>query len=358
MIKVFQVIPSLEMGGAEKFVLDLSSNIDRNRFEVSIISLYECSDSMFYKEAIEKQINVIFLNKKKGFDMGTILRFNKLLKEHKPDVVHTHTIVDRYTIIPCIINRIKRKIHTVHSVADKEIGSSFARKIMYFAYHFCKVVPVGVSSTVTASVKKEYKLKDVLTIYNGIDTERYSKKTGRDRTENYVFINVARMSSVKNQILLLKAFKLAYQKNKKIKLLLVGDGPMRSELEEFINKDGLHGVVKMVGRCNDVENQLKKADCFVLTSKYEGLPMSVLEAMSCGLPIVSTNVGGISDVVVDNHNGFLCSGDERMISSKMLEIAGSKEKQKAFSKNSLNMSKKYDLKKMVKEYERLYENHK
>mgnify|MGYP000075575808 CR=1 FL=1 len=117
--------------------------------------------------------------------------------------------------------------------------------------------------------------------------------------------------------MLIRAFAQVKEKEKNTKLIIVGEGELRRELEEIIEKYDLKNYVSMLGQCNNVQERLNASDVFVQSSDYEGLPISGLEAMACGLPIISTKAGGTVDIVKNGINGFLVDvGDEDELAQK------------------------------------------
>jgi UDP-N-acetylglucosamine:LPS N-acetylglucosamine transferase len=121
-IKVLHVIPNFGCGGAERLVIDLLDTANKARFEMAVVSLYPESGSILDKELKKKGINVFYLNKHIGFDIGMFFELYHLFRSFRPDVVHTHLSVLRYTLIPTIVCRIPVGIHTMHNVAQKETG--------------------------------------------------------------------------------------------------------------------------------------------------------------------------------------------------------------------------------------------
>ncbi len=354
MIKVFQVIPTLEVGGAENLVLDIANNIDNTKFDMTIITYYDI-DKFNINVNNYKNIKVKSFSKKKGIDLKMLIQLITYFIKEKPDVVHSHIYAAPYIFIPCVLSGVKVRIHTIHSMAQKELRKN-KRILMKFAYKFLNFTPVAISDYVKKTIIDEYKLpsEKIECIYNGIDTKIFKPKKVYKANVN-TFINVARISDVKNHNLLLDAFSLAIKENNKLKLKIVGNGPLLEDIKQKIKKLNLDKYIVLLGNLdkNLVQKELVSSDIFILTSKYEGLPLSVLEAMSCGLPIISTKVGGVIDVV-DKNNGILVNQDEKELCQAILKLSNDSSLCKFLGENSHNYSKKYDVKVMVKEYERIY----
>ena len=172
MKNVFMVVPSLGDGGGERLAIDLASRLDKTQFNVYLVSLYGKIDSINTNLAIQNGLNIIYLDKKVGLDFSVFSKMRKIFKQYKPDVVHSHTDVLLY-LIPFYKKR-HIKIHTVHSIAEKE-AVGFQKLIRKIAFKMKKVIPIGICDTVTDTISKYYKInKDrIPTIYNGINTKKY-----------------------------------------------------------------------------------------------------------------------------------------------------------------------------------------
>ena len=141
-------------------------------------------------------------------------------------------------------------------------------------------------------------------INNGIAIDQFY----RVEHPKFTYINVARQDENKNQVAILRCFAKLYQENKGVRLVLLGDGPCHEQLCELSEKLGVQHIVDLPGAVGDVAKYYAEADVYVQASHREAMPMSVLEAMAAGLPIVSSDVGGLRDVVTDN--GYLYPDDQ------------------------------------------------
>ncbi|MEJ8734542.1 glycosyltransferase [Mediterraneibacter sp. ICN-202921] len=354
-VKVLLLISDLGMGGAENITINIAQYIDQKRFDVKIISMFSeeyCVDK--YKAIIEKyKIPVIYLNKKPGLDLSIIFKLRSILKKEKPDVLHTHRYSCVYALLPSIICRVPGRVHTVHNVADKEIPGAY-RKLMKIAYHFFGVTAVAINEGVKDSIRECYKLAgDVVPIIkNGVDiTKFYSGK----KASTLTLINVGRFSPQKNHKLLIKCMANILKENKNIKLVLIGEGELKNEIEQLVSELKLNENVHFTGNVSNVEEYLAAADIYVMTSDYEGLPLSVIEAMAAGLPIVTTKAGGVVNLVKDGQNGILVDvGDEEAISDAVLNLIKDSEKRQEMGEKSQELAKEYSVERMVEEYEKLY----
>ena len=357
--KVVCILPSIATGGAEKMAIDLVNSLNRDKFEIYLVSLYDKMDNVYDSLIDSDFVNLIYMNKKRGFDVKTYLGLYKILKKINPIVVHTHLHAAIYTMPWKIVNPSVRWIHTIHNEASKEMPTLYLA-IMKLMYKRGIAIPIAISTLIKNSIKDYYRIADgrIPLIYNCIDTQYFKPNYHHDVvSENNVtkLCCVARFSYQKNHLLLLEAFSIALKQNNSLELTLVGDGELRTEVEKKIESLSISDKVKLVGNTNNVLKYLQESDIFILSSRYEGLPLSVLEAMATGLGIIAPKVGGIPDVVNNGEEGILAKpNDAHSLSSAIITLASdhqllSKMKEKAYKK-----SKDFDVNIMSKLYEEEY----
>ena len=354
MKKILIVIPSLEQGGGQKFVMDLANGIDKTRFQVKVLVYYACSDSIFDRFAKEHGIDTVYLNKTPGLQISFFEKVRAVVREYAPDVIHTH--LDSMLYLLPAYKRKQVKLHTVHTLAEKETNG-LQGVVRFLAYKICGVVPVGISDTVADSIAREHKIKrdKVPVVYNGVDCKRYD--IPRIKSDKIRFVTVGTIYSVKNYSFLVDCFAEVAREIDNVTLTIVGDGVLRGEIEEQIQKTGVSDKVRVTGVVSDVENYLADADVYVASSIFEGLPISMLEAMSAGLPVISTKVGGVPDIIKDGENGILvASGDKEGYVQALRSLINDPSKLRAYSERAKALSQKYDEKITVEGYERLYQD--
>lgn len=355
MKKVVMIMHSLRSsGGIQKVNIDIAAGMDG--VDLTIISLYPREDDFFDDIIKKNNIKVIYLDKHPGVDLSMIGKLYKLFRKIKPDVIHINQKMTSYSMLPMVLTGIKKRYYVVHNMADKD-ARGLAQKINRFAFKHLHVTPVAISDICRRSISEVYGIAEekIPCIYNGVDTERFTRKTPRN-SENCTFITVCAYRKQKNLPLLVKAFARVQKEVPDAKLIIVG-GPTEGEeypVEKFKKLiEDLRANVELAGRQSDIPAWLEKGDVYVLSSDYEGLPISVLEAMSMELPVVATRAGGVPDIVKDN--GFIVNiGDEAGLADAMTRLAKNPKMRQLFSERSKEMSENYSIRECIKKYKELY----
>ena len=354
-IKICQIISMLCVGGAEKFVTELSKGFDKEKCDVYVIVLFSSIDSILERELIKNDINLIFLDKKRGVDFSIIGKLRKILKKIKPDVINTHLNSLIYAYISTIGLQKRLKIfHTIHSVPHKE-ASGIKRIIHKFLFKYCNVFPIGISSIISKEAIEQYGLKSIITIYNGIEyLKYYNNKPYLDREID--FIHVGRMCEVKNHIVIIEAMKLVVKKYPNSKMVLIGNGPLEKKLKEEVKKFDLDKNIVFVGITDNVEEYLSNSKIFVFPSLWEGNPLSLLEAISAGCLVLTTQVGGIPDVIKDRENGFFVDCDKESFALAMMHFLKNIINYEKFREDCSIAAQKYDMRIVCDNYYKAYKN--
>src|SRR5215472_8765800 len=302
--KVVHIVPMLGPGGAERVAVDIVGGLNRQKFDVAVISIWRRVGCELESLLDKCGVHVEYLGKGWGFDGRTYHRLHRVLRELHPDVVHTHLHVLRYALPSLLLLKPAAVVHTVHNLAEREIEPR-ARCIQRYALNH-GIVPVAVSDEVALSLNDLYGIRECRVIPNGIPTNHYAhpQDTRREwrakegfRDDQILFVCVARFAQQKNHALLLNAFAQGPAFDPNTHLVLVGEGVLREKLKEQARNLGLNGQIHFLGLRTDIPEVLGAMDAFVLSSDWEGNPLSMMEAMASGLPIVSTAVGGVPDLI-------------------------------------------------------------
>lgn len=364
-IKVVHILPMLSPGGAERVAVHIVKGLNRQRYEPAVVSFtgrLECDLDRLLEEA---GVEVRYLGKRPGFDYRVYSRLHLVLRDWRPDVVHSHLHVLRYALPSLLLLKDASLLHTVHNLAEREIEPR-ARWIQRYAFNH-GVVPVAVAREAALSVKRLYGIQRCHVIPNGIPTACYGyphvpRRDWRARVgfgnNDVLFVCVARFAPQKNHALLLKAFAQGPASDPNAHLVLVGEGVLREQLEGRAKDLGLARQIHFLGLRTDIPEVLGAMDVFVLSSDYEGNPLSVIEAMAAGLPIVSTAAGGVPDLFESGKEGFLVQpGDVQGLSNAMASLLGNPEARQSLGMAAARRAREnFDVSTMVQAYERVYED--
>jgi glycosyltransferase involved in cell wall biosynthesis len=297
-----------------------------------------------------------------------MFKLSRILENENIDVVNAqHFMPTVYAYYGCRRNA-RALVFTAHSSWELEdaplkwrvAGGYLLRRIS---------ASVGVTSEVSHTIEREFGTQAV-TIENGIDIDMFAggRQVGNQRrslgltSDELVIGIVANMKKVKNHLFLLQAFARVAEEYSNVKLLIIGQGfpgeidNTEAELRLFVTNQGLTGRVLFLGYRTDIAELLQAMDLFCLTSLREGLPIGLLEAMACSLPVVATNVEGARDVIEHEKDGMLVeSGDIESLATTLIDLLrdpalrlrlGAAARRKAVDK--------YSLKRCVEEYENLF----
>lgn len=355
-MKIMQVIPYFCFGGAEIMCENLSYALTELGHEVIVVSLYD--EHTLIASRMEKAgIRILYLDKRLGLDLSMVSKLTKLMQREKPDVVHTHLDVIKYAAAAARLAGVPKCVHTVHSLAQKE-AEGRAQKIIngtYFRWGWS--VPVALTPQVQTSVSEFYRLplEKIPMIYNGIDLSRCIPKASYETGDTVTILHVGRFDFPKNHAGLLKAFRMLLETSPQCRLRLVGDGELRGEMEALAADLGISGQVTFCGMQQNVYPYLHDADILVLPSVYEGNPMTIIEAMGTGLPIVASRVGGIPDMIGDGESGLLVLPEPEEICKALSRLVEDRDLRQRLGCAAAKQSARFSSRHMAREYVQCYQ---
>lgn len=332
MFKIAFIVPRLGRGGAERVVFNLAQEFNRKKFNVSCI----CLESLgaLGEDLLNMGFDIKCLNSKFGYDANALWRLRSILREFNPDIVNVHSYtVLPYVILSCFFFCPFKIVFTAHGL----LFADYFRKKRWQFYLVSKFLS-GVTAVATSVAEKHRKYicwtRDIEVIANGIDSINPDIQGGLNlRIELgfsksiFIFLVVGNVRPEKGIEDLLEAVRFLADRNTKDEFRVVVAGSMQSHTEytKFVTnkcKDlGLSETVYFIGHRRDMAAVYAAGNAFVLSSRSEGLPMVVLEALSAGLPVIATKVGGVESLLSGIHRTIMVdSQDPEQLGSAMGKI--------------------------------------
>lgn len=306
-MKIIEIIPALASGGGERFVVDLCNEMS-NKHDVTLVVLHKLEGGCaFYLPQVSIRVKIVSLEKKPGIDVSLLWRIYKLIKNENPNIVHTHLRAIIYTIIPLILSG--RGVHTVHNAAPQEAGEWFSRIARKLLFKTRRVIPVTISKESHRSFVECYGFESPQ-IDNGRDIPKdiVIPTSVKDEINNYrinektrIIVHLAHIDKVKRQDVMAKVAHRLYDEGYNFSVLFIG---RYSNYVEKVKNEMSKNCFLLGERENPLE-YLKEAHALALCSSYEGLPISLIEALGVGAVPICTPVGGIVDVIKSGENGIL-----------------------------------------------------
>ncbi|WP_090906803.1 TIGR03088 family PEP-CTERM/XrtA system glycosyltransferase [Nitrosospira sp. Nsp13] len=330
---IVHVIHHLGVGGLENGLVNLINHIPPERYRHAIVCLKGYSD--FRHRILRENVEIVALNKREGHDFGLYLNLFRTLRRLKPDIVHTRNLGTMEGQVIAAVAGARARIHGEHGrdifdLHGKNRKYNLLRKaIRPFVDHFIAVsrdLESWLVDTVGATPQR------IDQIYNGVDSLRFHPRDGTPFgagpqgffTENtFVVGSVGRMADVKNYPSLIQAFLRMLKEEpaarEHFRLLIVGEGTSRRECIEMLREAGAEALAWFPGERADIPELMRTMDLFVLPSLGEGISNTILEAMSTGLPVVATSVGGNVELVKEGYTGMLVPpGEPSALTEAML----------------------------------------
>ena len=353
MIKLVEVIDELEMGGAQHVLHEIINHLDREKFDITIICFKKARlhASMLEQQVLAEGFKVVYLKPQKR--RYKYLQLMWELTKIRPDIIHAHQtgIVAAYWGFWARV----KTIVTIHTKPELAFIFNKAKKAFDFARKRHCVKTVAISRYNKRLCQDYWNLpeEEVCYVNNGVNIDGCVPESH----DCFSFINVGRQDKNKNQILIIRAFnRLLKEISSDVQLYLVGDGECKDQLQKTVAELNIGDKVIFTGYIANPRPFLAKADVYISSSHREGLPLSVLEGMAFGLPVIATDVGGVRDLAQEN--GYLIEDDdEGAMFNAMRELYKNSEICKEKSAKSLEMVQDYTTQKMADGYAKLFEEY-
>lgn len=310
-MKILHIHPSMAGGGIEAMICGLVNEMAKVH-DVTLCTIFEPKKEDVFEKKLSSSVHRISLGKKiPGFSIKEVFNIYRCIRDGHYDVVHIHGFFYYYALAVYLLHKRVKFVYTVHSDAYRE-SAIWDRRFMLLKRQAFKrryVHPITISKESKRSFSEFYGLDSTL-IYNGIpgyesDANVDILKDYRFTDQTRVFLHPGRITEAKNQIVLVKSFNRLIKDGYDVVLLIAGqkqDMQIWTEIESYLNERIIY-----LGERNDVRDLLSDADAFCLPSIWEGMPVTLLEALSVGCIPICSPVGGIPEVINNGENGFLSS---------------------------------------------------
>jgi len=305
------VITKADVGGAQKHVLQLLSGMRQSYRFVLVTGARDYLTREALSLGVEVSICPFLVRPIKPMrDLRALLALNRLINQYRPAVIHAHSFKAGLVARLAALRHRIPAIYTAHGWSFTPGAPTIQRTVgIVIEFVLCRA-----GCTVLTVSKHDFDLARRFRV--GPDNKRHlvcnaadrSALTPRPADTPVNILSIGRATAVKNQSLLIEVLETL---PRDVRLTIVGDGNCHSELREQASVKGLSDRIDLPGEVTNIEPYFEHAQIFVLSSRYEGLPLSILEAMAAGLPVVSTDVGGVSEAVIDGQTGLLVPREDR-----------------------------------------------
>ena len=323
---VAQLLSTFEVGGAERLALQLSQALHARAWRCMAIALLKSGPMQPRFEEAGLPCRVLGRSIPRGLDPFAVIRLARLLRKERVAVLHCHNrLAQIYGGFAARLAGTPAVICSRHAAAVN--GRLLPPQVLERASARCIHQFVAVSEDVMRQATELGRLPADRSrvIYNGVDTNSFTPLSEWAEGPPAI-IMVARLDPLKRHDLLLRAARRLRDEGLDLRVRIVGDGPARSDIARLVNNLGLDDIVELPGHREDVADLLRSSHLFALPSDSEGLPMTIIEAMACGLPVVATRVGGIPELIEPERNGFLIeAGDEAALAERLRRLIIDKE---------------------------------
>lgn len=369
---VAHVVYRFDTGGLENGIVNLINHMPGSAYRHMVVSLTEVVPA-FARRIERDDVKLIALHKPPGHGAVLYPQLFRLFREQRPAIVHTRNLAALECQVPAALAGVPVRIHGEHGrdVGDLD-GTRLRYQWMRRAYRPFVHKYVALSRDLASYVESKVGVpaRRIEQIYNGVDTERFNSPAG-PRTliagcpfsDPSLFIvgTVGRMQRVKAQTVLAQAFVRALQieptLRHRLRLVMVGDGPLRAEAQAALAAAGVGDLAWLPGERSDVPDVMRGLDCFVLPSLAEGISNTILECMASGLPVLAADVGGNAELVVAGTTGDIVpAGDVEALATGLIRMAAEPVRSAAMGRaGRARVEQCFSLPAMVGAYQDLYD---
>lgn len=366
---IVHIVYRFDMGGLENGVVNVINGLYERQYRHAVVSLTDVSD---FRQRLHDGVPVYSLHKQPGKDPALYWRIWRILRELKPDIVHSRNLNALEAQIPAYLAGVRGRIHGEHGwdVHDLDGRSARYRRWRRMFRPFVQRY-IALSGHIEQYLRREVRVpaEKIVRICNGVDTQRFSPpKLHRDSlagieftAHTYVVIGtVGRLEVVKDQITLAKAFVELLRRHPELKqqcrLVIVGEGSLRPAIEAVLTQGNVRDFAWLPGARDDIPAVLRALDIFVLPSRAEGISNTILEAMACGRPVVATDVGGNRELILDGETGAVVPhSDYESLADAMLRYVRDADLRKIHGHAArTRIEAEFSIERMVNRYAAVY----
>lgn len=356
-MKVLHVLPSLNIGGAERLVIDIVRCFKEfKNVSSDLCILYNSYNESLMNEAnsVSNEVSVLS-NRKRHGGISLIWPLVKLINFNAYDIVHSHCI--NPSVVVGLSKPFTKKFYHVFTLHDTRILTK-AHPIKQFILRKTADKVICISNV----VKEEFdalRFNNSIVIKNGIDLSKFQKTRNKPQYRDiFRLVTVARLDIYKKGLdLLVQAISKCKKEGVNIDLDIIGPGELEEiqKLNELIHLYGVEKSIHLLGPRTDINEILGNYDLFILPSRYEGFGLVIIEAMSAGVPVLASNIDGPSEIISNNKDGFLFeSEDVNSLTQQIIRLSKDEKLRNTVKDSALRKSLEYSIEKMCEQYYGVY----
>lgn len=369
---VVHVMYRFDTGGLENGIVNLINNMPTASYRHVILALTEITDFRYRLQ--RSDVEFIALNKPPGHSIWLYPRLFKLFRTLRPAVVHTRNLAALEILVPAWLAGVQVRIHGEHG---RDVGDldGLSKKHQWIRRIYSPFVShyLALSRDLADYLLNKVKISSdrVTQVYNGVDSVKFRpfdvaldsvvSECPFRQPQEWVVGTVGRMQVVKDQLTLARAFvsalEMAPELSDRLRLVMVGDGPLRAQCQDILDSAGVSNLAWLPGERQDIAQLMRSLDCFVLPSLAEGISNTILEAMASGLPVIATEVGGNADLVLEEVTGLLVpSNNPDALARSLLLLAQAPDLAMRMGQAGRRLAEdKFSMAAMVTTYQGLYD---
>ena len=363
---IVHVMYRFDTGGLENGIVNLINHMPANAYRHCIVSLTEVTD--FRRRIQRSDVEFIALNKAPGHGIWLYPKLFRLFRQLRPAIVHSRNLGALEVLLPAWAAGVPVRIHGEHGrdVSDLDgTNRSHQWTRRFYRPFVSRFVALSRDLSTYLQAAVNVPAKDITQVYNGVDVERFNMPADGplpipgcpfDPASHWIVGSVGRMATVKDQLMLAKAFVLAEQQAPQLRLVMVGEGPLRVQAQALLEAAGVADKAWLPGERSDVPAVMRGFHAFALPSLAEGISNTILEAMACGLPVIATEVGGNADLVTAETGLLVPKADPAAFAAALVDLASQPARARMMGAvGRQRVDKHFSMSAMVATYQNVYD---